>query len=124
MYGEASEADAIPYSLTLEVDGERFESAGDDLFECLLAVRRSLEERAMQIRVNGACINVWPSGMSRSMGGGLRAYRMTLGEQAFMKDLVDIFDLASDGRPVSIAEQLQYRDDWFKSLGGGASPAE
>jgi hypothetical protein len=42
---------------------------------------------------------------------------MTLGRQALMKDLVDIFELASDGRPSTIEEQQRYHEDWFKSLG-------
>lgn len=116
-YGEGYEPDALPYSLTLEIEGESFESGGDDLFDCLLSVRRNLEERDLQICVNGACINVWPSSMARSMGGGLRAYRMTIGKQAHMKDLVDIFAMAEGGRLGTIAEQMQYRADWFKSLG-------
>lgn len=70
MYGEGTESDAVPHSLVLEVGDERFESAGQDVFDCLLSLRQELEERGLQIRVNGACVDVWPSPMSRSMGGG------------------------------------------------------
>jgi len=115
-YGAGTESDAAPHSLVLEVGGERFERAGEDVFDCLLSIRQELEERGMQIHVNGACVDVWPSPMSRSMGGGRRAYRMTFGQQALTKDLVDIFDMAEDGRLGTISEQTQYRADWFKSL--------
>jgi len=115
--GEGTDSEAAPHSLALEIGDERFESAGDDVFDCLLSIRQRLEGLGLQICVNGACIEVWPSPMSRSMGGGRRAYRMTFGQQALNKDLVDIFDMAEDGRPGTIAEQTQYRADWFTSLG-------
>jgi len=105
------------YSLELEIEGARLCSAEDDLFECLLGVRRQLEAMGLQIHVNGASADVWPSPMARSMGGGRRAYRMTMGKQARMADLVDIFELASDARPGSIADQLTFRQNWFDSLG-------
>jgi hypothetical protein len=60
-YGEDAESAAAPYWPTVESDGEHFAASGEDLFECLLAVRRLLEERGMQICVNGASLDVWPS---------------------------------------------------------------
>ena len=105
------------YSLELEVDGLRFRSVEDDLFECLLTVRRQLEAVGLQVHVNGASVDVWPSSMAKSMCGGRKAYKMTMGKQALMADLVDIFELAPNARPGAVAEQLAFRKDWFNSLG-------
>src|SRR5688572_29170715 len=63
---------------------QSFIGEGSDYFDALVALRRQLEAQSTLIRVNGAGRNVWPSGMSRSMGGGIQAYRMTLGSQARM----------------------------------------
>ncbi|MBD7923494.1 hypothetical protein [Xanthomonas bonasiae] len=90
---------------------------GPDFFEALLSLRRQLEPKGLLLFVYGASRNVWPSGMSRSMGLGVKAYRMTKGKQALTRDLVDIFATGSDVEPVTIAEQEQFRNEWFASLG-------
>jgi len=92
---------------------------GPDFFEALLSLRRQLEPKGLLLSVYGASRNVWPSGMSRSMGLGVKAYRMTKGKQALTPDLVNIFATGSDVEPVTIAEQEQFKSDWFASLGAG-----
>src|SRR5437868_2426080 len=61
-----------------------------DLFEALRDLRRELEIKDYQLLVQGARVDVSPSGMSRSMGGGRKAYIMQIGRPA--TKLVDIFD--------------------------------
>ena len=65
---------------------------------------------------NGASLDVFPSGMARSMGGGLRAYRLTLGKQALREDLVDIFELDDVFVPSSVESQDAHFDVWLGSL--------
>ena len=103
--------------LELSFAGRRISGRGRDFFEALLEVRRTLEPEATFLLVYGASRNVWPSGMARSMGAGLKAYRMTMGNQALLKDLVGIFESGPDVEPATIAEQERYRDEWFASLG-------
>ena len=105
------------YELVLSFAGRRISGSGRDFFEALLEVRRALEPEAMFLLVYGASRNVWPSGMARSMGAGLKAYRMTMGKQALLKDLVGIFESGPNVEPATIAEQEKYRDEWFSSLG-------
>jgi hypothetical protein len=96
--------------------GVRFEAVEDNLFDALLAVRAQLEQHGSLIAVRGASIDVWPSGMAFDMGNTQSAVRMTIGKQALLKDLVDIFEVADDVVPATIADQTEYRDRWFRSL--------
>lgn len=102
--------------VVLIFEGQRFAGQAEDYFDALIAVRKPLEEQGYLIGVYGASRNVWPSPMSRSMGGGIKAYKMELGRQALSQDLVNIFDSGADLIPATIAEQEQYKEDWFSSL--------
>jgi hypothetical protein len=102
--------------------GVRFAAVEDNLFDALLAVRAQLEPLGSLIAVRGASIDVWPSGMAFDMGPAQSAYRMTMGKQAVLKDLVDIFEVADDVVPATIAEQTEYREKWFGSLGSSRGP--
>lgn len=106
--------------LVLSFGGSGFSASGTDFFEALLSLRRQIEPEGMRLNVYGASRNVWPSGMSRSMGLGLKAYRMTKGKQALSQDLVSIFASGPDVEVVSIAEQEQFKNEWFASLGAVA----
>ncbi|CAR57622.1 hypothetical protein [Burkholderia cenocepacia] len=89
---------------------------GPDFFEALSAVRQRLEAHGLLLGCYGASLNVFPSPMARQMGSGLKAYRLTLGQQAKRQDLVRIFDTGPDVRPASVAAQREYFDTWQKSL--------
>jgi hypothetical protein len=115
-YGEHSSSPALPYWVRLAFGGRVLTGEGGDYFDALVALRRQLESERILIRVNGACRDVWPSGMSRNIGGGLKAYRMHLGLQARMADLVPIFEYSVGSEPTTIAEQEHFRDQWFASL--------
>ena len=52
--------------------------------------------------------NVYPSGMGRDMGAGLKAYRFSLGRAARLEDLVFIFETGDDVVPVTVQEQREY----------------
>lgn len=103
--------------LALSFGGRIFSASAADFFEALLSLRRQIEPDGMRLNVYGASRNVWPSGMSRSLGLGLQAYRMTKGKQALSQDLVSIFASGPDVEAVSIAEQEQFKSEWFASLG-------
>lgn len=115
-YGEHSSSGATPYWVRLVRAEHMLVGEGGDYFDALVALRKQLEAERTFIRVNGACRDVWPSGMSRSMGGGIKAYRMRLGSPARMADLVAIFECSAEAEPTTIAEQEKFRDQWFASL--------
>jgi hypothetical protein len=59
-------------------------------------------------------LKVWPSGMSRVMGLGLKAYLVKPGEPA--KRIVNIFGDCPDVIPSSVANQEEFAPEWMASL--------
>ena len=80
------------------------------------SIRKDLEHDGIQILCNGAARNVYPSPMMLNMGEGRSAYKVTLGHQALMKDVVDIFDYDESLICCSVEEQNQYYSNWVTSL--------
>lgn len=78
------------------------EARADDAFEALCQVRERLEPDGWRLGVAGAQVDVWPSGMARDQGGGLRAYRLTA---AGAGDLVDTFEPVDPATVTTVAEQ-------------------
>lgn len=110
-------SESAPWKLSLSgLQLDKTEFTGNDLFEALIELRRELEKGNCQLLCAGARPNVFPSGMSRGMGGGLRAYAAKMGEPARQSDLVDIFDYASPEIIGSVEDQKQFRDEWADSL--------
>lgn len=78
------------------------EARADDAFEALCLVREELEPFGWLIGVAGAQADVWPSGMARDQGGGLRAYRMTAER---VGDVVDAFEPVDPETVTTVALQ-------------------
>jgi hypothetical protein len=93
-----------------------FTGASEDYFDALIQVRKALEIENAFLLVYGASKNGWPSAMARSMGGGLLAYKMTMGKPALTADLVEIFSSSPDVQPCTVAEHESYKDEWFSSF--------
>ncbi len=93
------------------------ESTAEDWFDAFCAVRRDLETRELLPACYGAHLHAFPSGMSRSMGGGRQLYRLTIGKQARMNDLVGLFDAGQDVIPSTVDDQRKFFDQWIDSLG-------
>ena len=96
----------------------RAEAEASDYFEALQKVRRDLATRGLDVLCYGSSRDVYPSGMGRSMGLGLKAYRLTIGKQATGPLLV-IFDSGPDIDLASVEEQDRYFQDWIASLRRG-----
>lgn len=78
------------------------EAGADDAFEALCRVREQLEPDGWRLGVAGAQVDVWPSGMARDQGGGLRAYRL-VGTMA--GPIVDTFEPVDPATVTTVAEQ-------------------
>lgn len=63
--------------------------------------------------VKGAARNVWASGMSRSMGGGIKAYKLEKGIAASLDRMVNIFEAADEAEVGTFAEQQAFFWHWF-----------
>lgn len=82
-----------------------------DLFAALAAARRDLETQGVQLAINGARLNVWPSGMLRQAGYGRRAYVLTMPPAGGPARTVDIFEPAPEQAELAmVAEQ----NEWFQ----------
>jgi hypothetical protein len=106
------------YRLALKFAGRELVASDSDYFAAMCAIRRELEKEGLIPYCYGASRNVYPSGMGRDMGSGLKAYQMVLGRQAKMDHLVFIFDSGPDVEPVSVDEQEAFVQQWFESIKG------
>ncbi len=98
------------------VMGERaWRRAAGDYFAALALVRRDLEADGWLLSCYGASRNVYPSGMARDMGLGLKAYKQQPGRHARREDLVDIFTTGPDVDPASVDEQEAFHNQWLAS---------
>lgn len=89
----------------VRIDSAVFEAVevhADDAFEALCLVREQLEPLGWRLGVAGAQVDVWPSGMARDQGGGLRAYRVTGGQ---VGGLVDTFEPVDPATVTTVAKQ-------------------
>jgi hypothetical protein len=103
--------------LILEFEGAQLIADAEGFFDAMIAIRRELEAQGLRLECYGASLDVFPSGMARSMGPGEKAYKLELGRPAQTKDLVSIFESGPDVKPASIKEQEGYFDRWAESLG-------
>jgi hypothetical protein len=117
------EPDGESCRLTLQWVGGEIRTEASDFFEALGQIRTQLEVKGLRPVCYGASRNVYPSGMARGMGLGLKAYRTRLGERALRSDLVGIFETGPDVEPVTVEEQTAFHDQWLASLGFGKNPA-
>lgn len=94
-----------------------FEEVAEDYFESFCLIRNQLEAIGLKPNCYAADLRSYPSGMARSMGGGLKLYRLTLGSQARASDLVHMFDTHEGVEPATVRDQRQFFDTWLASLG-------
>lgn len=102
--------------LDLHIADEIITAVADTFFDALVEIRKGLESRGLRPRCFGASRDVYPSPMIRSMGNGEQAYRLKLGCQAKMEDLVPIFASSPEIAPASVEEQEEFYHKWLKSL--------
>ncbi len=112
-----TETESGACQMLMTCDEWTLESTAEDWFDAFCAIRRDLETRELLPACYGAHLQAFPSGMSRSMGGGRKLYRLTLGKQALTKDLVGLFDAGDDVIPSTVDAQHQFFDQWIDSLG-------
>jgi hypothetical protein len=105
-------------SLELTYGDRRFQADGPDYFDALCRIREQLAVVGHTLHCYGASRNVFPSGMARDMGAGLKAYRLQMGRSSDLADLVSIFASGPDVEPVSVADQEAFYDAWLRSFRG------
>ena len=113
---EEAPGDAGAVLVRLVLGGEELQAVAEDCFAALTQLRRELEATGRLLVCNGSSLDVYPSGMSRSMGAGQKAYRLTMGRQALTADLVSIFETAPGVRPSRVDQQAAFFEQWVASL--------
>jgi hypothetical protein len=88
------------------------EFSGRDLFDALCSLRKALEHTGAKALCAGARRDVFPSGMSREMSNGRKAYIIRIGSPASPKDIVDIFERAAPELIGTVAEQSAHHAAW------------
>ena len=102
--------------VTFEYDGRKISARAADFFEALAQVRLQLEKEHLMPYCYGASLNVFPAGISRWIGLGLKPYRLTKGKLASSDDMVHIFASGPDVVPVTVARQNEFFQEWLKSI--------
>ena len=103
----------------LQVNGIQMDNnvfIGRDIFDALINLRKSLESLDCQILCAGARPDVFPSGMSRSMSGGRKAYILRLGTSPISNDLIDIFDYAAPEFVGTVEQHITFYKRWKQSM--------
>jgi hypothetical protein len=113
---EESPEDADRVRLAVTFGDEEIARDADDFFAALRSIRAVLWVAGLTPRCYGSSRNVYPSGMTRGMGTGDKAYRLYLGRRGRTEDIVDIFEDGSDVDPVSVQVQETYYREWLGSL--------
>jgi hypothetical protein len=105
------------YRVSLEQGPEvRVAESEEDFFEALKRLRLDLEKTGALLHCFGASENVYPSGMQKSMGPAILAYKMRIGFPALSKDIVNIFEADETVVPSTVEQQERFRQRWFDSL--------
>lgn len=116
LWEEAPDENPDQVRLDLHFAGETVTAVADTFFDALVDIRKVLEGRGLRPKCFGACQDVYPSPMIRSMGSGEKAYRLKLCCQAKTEDLIPIFAFDPEIIPASVGEQEEFYRKWLKSL--------
>lgn len=97
------------------LDGTQHSFEASDAFKAMQNLREHLEQQGVQLLCAGARIDVYPSGMLRDMGGGMRAYVLRPGSRSTAPDSVDIFDDADPSLVGTVQQQREHFEAWLGS---------
>ena len=102
-------------NLKIEIERTIYFSKSGNIFDSIVELRKKLELKNIYLLCNASVINVYPSGMQKEFGG-TKAYKLQMGKQAILIDVVDIFDYDSDLKIGSVKEQEEFYENWIESL--------
>ena len=102
-------------NLKIEIERTIYFSKSDNIFDSIVELRKKLELNNIYLLCNASVINVYPSGMQKEFGG-TKAYKLQMGKQATLSDVVDIFDYDSELKIGSVKEQEEFFESWIESF--------
>ena len=98
--------------LKIEIERTIYSSKSDNIFDSVVELRKKLELNNIYLLCNASAINVYPSGMQKEFGG-TKAYKLQMGKQATLSDVVDIFDYDNGLKIGSVKEQEEFYENWI-----------
>jgi hypothetical protein len=113
IYAEGTEICRISLEQGTEA---RIAESEEDFFEALKRLRLDLEKTGTLLHCFGASENVYPSGMQKSMGPAILAYKMRIGSPTSRHDIVNIFEADETVVPSTVEQQERFRQRWIDSL--------
>jgi len=99
-------------NLKIEIERTIYFSKSDNIFDSVVELRKKLELKNIYLLCNASVINVYPSGMQKEFGG-TKAYKLQMGKQATLTDVVDIFDYDNGLKIGSVKEQEEFYENWI-----------
>ena len=102
-------------NLKIEIKNVIYFSKGDNIFDSIVELRKKLESKDIYLLCNASVVNIYPSPMQKDFGG-TKAYKLQMGKQATLNDVVDIFDYDNELKIGSVEKQKKIYENWLKSL--------
>ena len=102
-------------NLKIEIEREMYFSKSDNIFDSVVELRKKLELKNIYLLCNASAINIYPSTMQKEFGG-TKAYKLQMGKQAALADVIDIFDYDSELKIGSVKEQEEFYENWLESF--------
>ena len=102
-------------NLKIEIERAIYFSKSDNIFDSIVELRKKLELNNIYLLCNASAINVYPSLMQKEFGG-TKAYKLQMGKQATLNDIVDIFDYDNELKIGSVKEQEEFYESWIESF--------
>ena len=99
-------------NLKIEIERAIYFSKSDNIFDSVVELRKKLELKNIYLLCNASVINVYPSVMQKEFGG-TKVYKLQMGKQATLSDVVDIFDYDSELKIGSVKEQEEFYENWI-----------
>ena len=99
-------------NLKIEIERAIYFSKSDNIFDSVVELRKKLELNNIYLLCNASVINVYPSTMQKEFGG-TKAYKLEMGKQAALSDVVDIFDYDNGLKIGSVKEQEEFYENWI-----------
>lgn len=105
------------YTIHIAYGDRLWQASGYDYFEALRNVRHQFEPEGYRLLCYGASLDVWPSGMCRDMGEGLKAYKLPQDDTA-KPQLFGIFETGPDVVAATYQAQRAFSRRWHAARRG------
>ena len=102
-------------NLKIEIENMVYFLKSDNIFDSVVELRKKLELNNIYLLCNASAINVYPSLMQKEFGG-TKTYKLQMGKQATLNDVVDIFDYDNELKIGSVKEQEKFYESWVESF--------